>query len=87
VNAGIWLLLAAIEQVGDFLGDRALARPVDPGEQHTLGPALIHLARLGRCRGLAPAGSDWYGRSGSEECLPKRDECAERGEYPNVEAG
>jgi hypothetical protein len=26
-------------------------------------------------------------RSGSEECLPKRDECAERGEYPNVEAG
>ncbi len=39
-------LAPLLEQVGDLLGDRTLARPVYPCEEDTLGPALIHLARL-----------------------------------------
>ena len=36
-----------LEQVGDLLGDRALARPVNPGEQDALSPACVHQPRLG----------------------------------------
>ena len=37
-----------LEQVGDLLGDRALARPVDPGEQDALRLARIHQPTLDR---------------------------------------
>ena len=47
-----------LEQVGDLLGHRALARPVDPGEQDALSSARIHQPTVGRRRGilLRPAG-------------------------------
>src|SRR5215472_10139887 len=40
VEQRVWLA-ALLEQVGDLLSDRALARSVNPGEQDTLGPALV----------------------------------------------
>jgi hypothetical protein len=43
-------LARLLKQVGDLLGDRALVLPVNPGEQDTLSPALVHLARLGQGR-------------------------------------
>ena len=39
-----------LEQVGDLLGDRTLARPVDHGDQDALGPVRVHSPRLGRHR-------------------------------------
>jgi len=39
-----------LQQVGDLPGDRALARPVDPGEQDALHLAHIHQPTVGRHR-------------------------------------
>ena len=61
---------------------RAVGDDLDPG---TRCPGRARPAGGGGSpHHRAQSGSDEYGRSGSEECLPKRDECAERGEYPNV---
>lgn len=35
-----------LQHVGELLGDRALTRPIDPGEQDALGPACVHQPRL-----------------------------------------
>jgi hypothetical protein len=46
-------LAPLLEQVGDLRGDRALARPVDPGEQDAFSVALVHQPRLGPRRGIS----------------------------------